>query len=129
MLETVRTKVGCEALWKRHKSTVRRTVRRRALEQHKAAKHQVELVLAHFRSVYQAEAFAHIQREISNGRTLSSKYERFGNIIQLKADCALHGESILESKGKDVIVKDVSAASTRQDMLDAMIKYNSSITT
>ena len=50
---------------KRHKTEIRRSIHRRALERHKAAKHQIELVLTHLRNMYQAEALAQIQRKMA----------------------------------------------------------------
>lgn len=56
-------------------------MRRRALEKHKAVKHQIELVLAHFRNVYQAEAYAQIQRHMAlTGENLDG-FSRLESII------------------------------------------------
>ena len=56
----------------RHKDALKPTIRRRALERHKAAKLQVELVMSHFRNVYQEEALAQLQSSMArSGKILN----------------------------------------------------------
>ena len=57
-------------------------IRRRALKHHKAAKHQIEMVVVHFRNVYQVEALAQIQRYAARTGRIVPGFVRFEKIIQ-----------------------------------------------
>ena len=66
---------------KRHKDQINYSTKK-ALEIHKAAKHQIELVLSHFRNVYHAEVLAMIQVQRKRDNQLPAGYYRFENVIQ-----------------------------------------------
>eukprot|EP00171_Calliarthron_tuberculosum_P000582 IDg582t1 len=51
-----------ESFISRHKSEVRKVIRHRALERHKAGKHQVELAMAHFRNVFHAQRYLRFKK-------------------------------------------------------------------
>eukprot|EP00171_Calliarthron_tuberculosum_P023275 IDg23275t1 len=90
----------------RHKESIRKTVRKRALEQHKAAKHQIELVLAHLRNVYQAEALAQIQRHMVKTNNVVRGFVRFRNIIQRETTSDVHAQqSLLYAVDGGIIVR------------------------
>ncbi len=61
-LQTITKPCWMHSFLSRHKTRIKKTTNKRALEKHKASKHQPELVLAHLRNVYHAEALAQIQR-------------------------------------------------------------------
>lgn len=87
----------------RHKNLLRRVERRRALEKHKASKHQFELVLSHFRNVYQVEALSQIQRHMARTGEGIPGFVRFHNIVQCHTDSG--SESLLEVREGLVYVK------------------------
>lgn len=55
-MKSFETKFGVRIIIAVHNPNIGENTRKRALEKLKATKHQVELVLANFRNVYQAEA-------------------------------------------------------------------------
>ena len=65
-----------------HTAVVRRKSPRRVLETYKAAKHQIELVLCHFRNAYQAEAIAQIQSLVPNTSNKVPGFAHSNNILQ-----------------------------------------------
>lgn len=79
---------------------MRKISRRKELEMHKAAKHQPELVLAHLRNFYHAEALAQIQCSMSREDTSIPGFDRFKNIVQHENDLADSAttESLLEER-------------------------------
>lgn len=84
---------------RRHDGQLKRSCRQRPLEMHKAAKHQVELVCAHFRNIFHAEALCQIQREaVANGQ-LRSGFKWFENVIQAQSTVEDEEDALLEVKG------------------------------
>ena len=109
-LASVSSSEWVRSFLRRNKYAVRRTSRKRALEQHKAAKHQPELVLAHFRNLFQAEALAQIQRHIARTGQSIPGFVRFAGIIQQdrhSPDEVL--ESLLEARDGVLYVKALDA--------------------
>lgn len=54
---------------------INRYHRKRPLEEQKAAKYEVKLVLAHFRNVYQAEALCQIQQRVGQTGVVMDGFE------------------------------------------------------
>ena len=90
----------------RHKAVVRKKSQRRALETYKAAKHQIELVLRHFRNVYQAAAKAQIQRHVAKTGSIVPGFVRFHNILQQELSSSIGlSEYLLEERDGILFVK------------------------
>lgn len=88
------------SFFRRNKHIVRRTTRKRALEKHKAAKHQPELVLTHFRNPFHAEVLAQIQWYIARSGEPIPGFARFGGIIQEQREGDMHeSNALLEERG------------------------------
>ena len=104
-LASVSRKTWLRSFLTRHKSIVRKIRPYRSLERHKAAKHQIELVLCHLRNVYQAEALIQIQRHIARAGQQIPGFERFKGIIMqsqsASSDCQ---DSLIEVRGKELYV-------------------------
>lgn len=105
-LKSVSSNIWVRSFLHRHKRIVRRTSCSRALEQHKAAKHQPELVLAHFRNLFHAEALAQIQRHVAREKEDVTGFVKFESIIQeVGSESTSQLDSLLELRGDTIFVK------------------------
>ena len=88
------------------RSSTKKTTQKRPPEKQKASKHQPELVLAHMRNLYHAEALAQIQRHVAWSGTMIPGFNRWHNIIQ-ESISSSHGHSVssMEHRGEKIFVR------------------------
>ena len=104
-LHSVGTPGWLRSFLQRHKSKIHQSTRKRALEIRKTAKNQVELVLYHFRNVYDAELMAMIQRNMVLSDSLTTGYYHFENIIQTHH--TMSSTSLFRESEQSLIVRDL----------------------
>ena len=115
-------------------SSIKKATQKRPPEKHKAPKHQPELVLAHMRNLYHAEALVQIQRHIAWSGTMIPGFNRWHNIIQESVSSSHgHSVSLLEQRGEKIFVRHLIKplqhvnASLRFALDETPINHDSSI--
>ncbi len=104
-LQTITNPAWMRSFLSRHKTRIKEKTNKRALEKHKASKHQPELVFAHLRNIYHAEALAQIQRSAATTDVMPNGFTRCHNIVQeTNASSSNERKSLLEQRENQIYV-------------------------